>query len=115
MKDGRFINVASQGGRLVTERKMVSDMYVFDLETFAWEKLLPSPEDEVPGPRYFHSADTCNVSFADFQICKMVSDMYVFDLETFAWEKLLPSPEDEVPGPRYFHSADTCNVSFADF
>jgi hypothetical protein len=45
---------------------MVSDMYVFDLETFAWEKLLPSPEDEVPGPRYFHSADTCNVSFTDF-------------------------------------------------
>jgi hypothetical protein len=52
--------VASQGGRLVTERKMVSDMYVFDLETFVWEKLVPSPEDEVPGARYFHSADTCN-------------------------------------------------------
>lgn len=39
---------------------MVSDMYIFDLETFIWEKFLPSPEDEVPGPRYFHSADICN-------------------------------------------------------
>jgi len=42
---------------------MVSDMYVFDLETFVWEKLLPSLEDEVPGARYFHSADICESFF----------------------------------------------------
>jgi hypothetical protein len=50
---------ALQGGRLVTERRMVSDLYVFDLETFVWEKLMPFPEDDVPEPRYFHSAETC--------------------------------------------------------
>jgi hypothetical protein len=48
-----------QGGRLVTERRMVSDLYVFDLATFNWEKIPDFPEDDVPRPRYFHSADTC--------------------------------------------------------
>lgn len=57
------ILIQVQGGRLVTERKMVSDMYVFDLETFIWERLLPVPGDEVPGARYFHSADTCKAYF----------------------------------------------------
>ena len=49
----------TQGGRLVTERKMVSDLYVFDLETFQWEQILASPQDDVPRARYFHSADAC--------------------------------------------------------
>lgn len=51
-----------QGGRLVTERRMVSDLYVFDLGTFTWEKITPFPEDDVPEPRYFHSAETCRSS-----------------------------------------------------
>lgn len=48
-----------QGGRLVTERRMVSDLYVFDLETFVWEHIPAFPEDDIPRPRYFHSADSC--------------------------------------------------------
>jgi leucine-zipper-like transcriptional regulator 1 len=48
-----------QGGRLVTERRMVSDLYCFDLEKFAWERIPANPEDEIPNARYFHSADTC--------------------------------------------------------
>ena len=38
---------------------MASDLYVFDLVTFNWEKIPASPEDEMPRARYFHSADTC--------------------------------------------------------
>lgn len=38
---------------------MVSDLFVFDLETFAWKKVPPHPEDDVPGARYFHSTDSC--------------------------------------------------------
>jgi hypothetical protein len=38
---------------------MVSDLYVFDLETYHWEKIPPFPEDDVPRARYFHSVDTC--------------------------------------------------------
>ncbi|KAH8825198.1 hypothetical protein DL96DRAFT_1612257 [Flagelloscypha sp. PMI_526] len=48
------------GGRLVSERRMVSDLYSFNLETFHWEKLAPHPDDDVPRARYFHSADTWN-------------------------------------------------------
>lgn len=48
-----------QGGRLVAERRMVSDIYMFDLESFKWERLQQSPEDDIPQARYFHSADTC--------------------------------------------------------
>lgn len=38
---------------------MVSDLYVFDLETFVWERITPSPEDDIPDARYFHSTETC--------------------------------------------------------
>jgi len=48
-----------QGGRLVAERRMVSDLYVFDLETFVWEKVHIHPEDDIPQARYFHSVDVC--------------------------------------------------------
>lgn len=51
-----------QGGRLVTERRMVSDLYIFDLETFQWEMINYSSGDDVPQPRYFHSADACECS-----------------------------------------------------
>ena len=54
-----------QGGRLVTERRMVSDLYIFDLETFIWKKVTPFEEDDVPEPRYFHSAEPCKSPFHD--------------------------------------------------
>ena len=38
---------------------MVSDIYMFDLETFKWERVAQSPDDDIPQARYFHSADTC--------------------------------------------------------
>ena len=38
---------------------MVSDIYMFDLETLRWEKIEQSPEDDIPQARYFHSADAC--------------------------------------------------------
>lgn len=40
---------------------MVSDLYVFDMESFVWEKTTPSPEDAVPEPRYFHSTEACEL------------------------------------------------------
>lgn len=49
----------TQGGRLVSERRMVSDIYMFDLETLKWERLVQDAEDDIPQARYFHSADTC--------------------------------------------------------
>jgi leucine-zipper-like transcriptional regulator 1 len=48
-----------QGGRLVTERRMVTDMYVFDLKTLVWERVVAPSDDCTPAQRYFHSADSC--------------------------------------------------------
>lgn len=64
--------IVLQGGRLVTERRMASDLYVFDLETFIWEKITPFPEDDVPEPRYFHSAETCRSSHLP-SVCLLIS------------------------------------------
>jgi hypothetical protein len=54
---------SSKGGRLVTERRMVTDMYVFDLKTLVWEKVIAPPDDCTPAQRYFHSADSCECRF----------------------------------------------------
>lgn len=48
-----------QGGRLVAERRMVTDIYMFDIETFTWEKVPQSPDSDQPRARYFHSTDVC--------------------------------------------------------
>ncbi|KIK93728.1 hypothetical protein PAXRUDRAFT_495839 [Paxillus rubicundulus Ve08.2h10] len=112
-----------QGGRLVTERHMVSDLYVFDLETFVWEKLTPFPEDDVPEPRYFHSAETWNNQLIIFggmgnkpnssspeDLC-VLNDIRFLDLSTMHWlpasstngTSLDASAEALVPKPRYAH------------
>ncbi|KAG8763184.1 hypothetical protein FRC11_005611 [Ceratobasidium sp. 423] len=49
------------GGRLVTQRRMVADLYCFHLEEYTWERLPPPELDpNAPPPRYFHSADVWN-------------------------------------------------------
>jgi hypothetical protein len=49
-----------QGGRLVAERTMISELHVFDLKTYYWqEPNRPHPDDPPPPARYFHSADQC--------------------------------------------------------
>ena len=43
----------------MTERRMVTDMYVFDLKTLVWERVVAPSDDCTPAQRYFHSADSC--------------------------------------------------------
>ncbi|KAF9241192.1 hypothetical protein BU15DRAFT_87401 [Melanogaster broomeanus] len=109
------------GGRLVTERRMVSDLYVFDLETFVWEKLIPFPEDDVPEPRYFHSTETWNNQLIIFggmgnipnssnpeDLC-VLNDIRFLDLSTMRWlaasstNGIDTTTEALVPKPRYAH------------
>ncbi|KAL4267578.1 hypothetical protein AB1N83_002785 [Pleurotus pulmonarius] len=121
------------GGRLVTERRMVSDMYVFDLATFRWEKIPPNPEDDVPRARYFHSADTWNNQLIVFggmsnrvdspnpdDLC-VLNDVRFFDIATRRWlpSSMSNSPSAEssddslVPRARYAHlSSVTSNRLF---
>ncbi|KAG8780878.1 hypothetical protein FRC15_009199 [Serendipita sp. 397] len=107
------------GGRLVSLRKMVSDMYEFDLQTYIWRKIEPSSDEEVPGPRYFHSADAWNNHLVIFggmgytesasdELC-VLSDVRIFSLSTLSWVPSTPvqtaSAEEsidgiEVPPPR---------------
>lgn len=98
---------------------MVSDLYVFDLETFVWEKVEPTPDEEVPGARYFHSADSYNDMLVVFggmgyvapgseDLC-VLNDVRVFDLRTKKWRPssaqatLPPDTPTLIPRSRYAH------------
>ncbi|KAF6757508.1 regulatory protein ral2 [Ephemerocybe angulata] len=117
------------GGRLVTERRMVSDLYVFDLETCIWDRINTSPDDDVPQPRYFHSADAWNDHLVIFggmsnqpnsqnpeELC-VLNDVRFYDLNTGHWvpEHSIPitTPEGMIPRARYAHlSSVTANRLF---
>ncbi|KAJ6621873.1 galactose oxidase [Mycena sp. CBHHK59/15] len=103
------------GGRLVTERRMVADLYVFDLQTYNWERIPPFPEDDVPRARYFHSVDTWNNQLIVFggmsnqpdspnpdELC-VLNDVRFFDIATRHWlpPSRLPTPENMLPRARY--------------
>jgi hypothetical protein len=68
---------SSKGGRLVTERRMVTDMYVFNLKTLVWEKVIAPADDCTPAQRYFHSADSCQYRLSSL----MSSRLTVLDRE----------------------------------
>ncbi|KAJ3525762.1 hypothetical protein NM688_g8355 [Phlebia brevispora] len=103
------------GGRLVAERKMVSDIYMFDLESFKWERLVQESEN-VPQARYFHSADTWNNHLIIFggmaiqplsdnpeDLC-VLNDVRLFDLATRKWlPPSDPSAPQLIPKARYAH------------
>ncbi|KAH9480536.1 Protein ral2 [Psilocybe cubensis] len=106
------------GGRLVTERRMVSDLYVFDLETFVWEQIPMYPDDDVPRARYFHSADTWNNHLVVFggmsnqldssnpdELC-VLNDVRLYNLSTRRWLPSPPPPPEPdplLPRARYAH------------
>ncbi|KAJ7069634.1 hypothetical protein C8F01DRAFT_521074 [Mycena amicta] len=103
------------GGRLVAERRMVSDLYVFDLKTYHWERIPPFPEDVVPRARYFHSVDTWNNQLIVFggmsnepdspnpdELC-VLNDVRFFDIASRHWlpPSRLATPENLIPRARY--------------
>ncbi|KDR82671.1 hypothetical protein GALMADRAFT_220660 [Galerina marginata CBS 339.88] len=106
------------GGRLVTERRMVSDLYVFDLETFVWEQIPSYSEDDVPRARYFHSADTWNNHLVVFggmsnqpdsmnpdELC-VLNDVRFYNFATRRWLAASPPPPEPdpfLPRARYAH------------
>jgi hypothetical protein len=105
-----------QGGRLVSQRKMTSDLYVFDLQTFVWTKHTHAEGEDIPSPRYFHSADPWNnhlivfggmgaVSPGSEDLC-VLSDVRFFSLETLKWvppTSSLSTDPDFIPRARYAH------------
>ncbi|TDL18131.1 galactose oxidase [Rickenella mellea] len=93
------------GGRLVMERRMVSELYAFDMETYVWERITYHPDDDVPGARYFHSTDAWRGYLVLFggmghktgseppEELFVLNDVRFFDLNTRRW--LPPSPQPQ--------------------
>ncbi|CAE6441191.1 unnamed protein product [Rhizoctonia solani] len=95
------------GGRLVTQRRMVADLYCFHLEEYTWERLPPPELDpNAPPPRYFHSADMWNGHLVIFggmgyasssntpdDLC-VLSDVRLYSLADASW---LPEPPAQSP------------------
>ncbi|KAI9465536.1 hypothetical protein BJY52DRAFT_1244565 [Lactarius psammicola] len=108
------------GGRLVTERRMVTDMYVFDLKTLIWEKIVAPTDDSTPAQRYFHSADSWNQYLIIFggmglkpeadegteDLC-VLNDVCFYDIPARRWMppswSLKENPLIPLPKPRYAH------------
>ncbi|KIM43316.1 hypothetical protein M413DRAFT_69557 [Hebeloma cylindrosporum] len=106
------------GGRLVAERRMVSDLYVFDLESFVWERIPTYSEDDVPRARYFHSADSWNGHLVVFggmsnqpdspnpdELC-VLNDVRFYNFSSGHWLPAPPSspePSPFLPRARYAH------------
>ncbi|KZV63498.1 galactose oxidase [Peniophora sp. CONT] len=109
------------GGRLVTERRMVTDMWLFDLNTLVWRRLEQSAEEDLPASRYFHSADAWDnylVIFGGMGInpeaedtsdeLLVLSDVRFFDLRnnrwmSSAWSTNQLQESQIAPKPRYAH------------
>ena len=97
---------------------MTSDMYVFDLETFVWEKLASQSPEDAPTARYFHSADNHDdrtlvvfggmgyVSPDSEDLC-VLNDVRLFDFASSKWLPATPppssAPSDLTPRARYAH------------
>ncbi|KAF4617195.1 hypothetical protein D9613_006030 [Agrocybe pediades] len=108
------------GGRSGTDRRMVSDLYALDLETFVWEQIHYYPDDDVPSPRCFHSADTWNNHLVIFggmgtqsgsststpgDMC-IFNDIRLYDLSTRHWVPANPPSTEQhsfLPPARYGH------------
>ncbi|KAF9013398.1 hypothetical protein BDQ17DRAFT_1343355 [Cyathus striatus] len=101
------------GGRLVTERKMVADLYMLDLSTFVWEKIFSLSDDHPPSRDTF-TAQMSLVIFGGMSsqpeatnprnLC-VLNDLHFFDLTTCRWlsPSLARSDPDLVPRGRYTH------------
>ncbi|CAE6527546.1 unnamed protein product [Rhizoctonia solani] len=100
------------GGRLVTERRMVADLYCFHLEEYTWERLPPPELDpNAPPPRYFHSADAWNGHLVIFggmgyatpenipeELC-VLADVRLYSLADASWLAEPPSRSSPTPRP----------------
>ncbi|BFZ63047.1 hypothetical protein YB2330_004159 [Saitoella coloradoensis] len=104
------------GGRLVTTRRMTSDIYVLDLRTSIWTRTIESSApSHAPKPRYFHSANLWQeylVIFGGMSTSRntvdglcVLNDVVLFHLRTHTWRIIEPGPDSgpHAPKARYAH------------
>lgn len=103
------------GGRLVTTRRMMNDLYELNMSTLRWKRLFASSEEEEdipdgqltagssssssstkPQPRYFHSCNLWEEKLIIFggmgyvdgnesELC-VLNEIVAFDLKTYTWQ-----------------------------
>lgn len=98
------------GGRLVSTRRMVNDMYELNLSTLRWTKLFSEEEASSskakPRPRYFHSSNVWNGQLiifggmgytqgSDSELC-VVNEVVAFDLQKREWDLNFASDANHV-------------------
>src|SRR6185312_2002151 len=96
-------------GRLVSSRKMTNDLYILDLETFIWTKIVDNSKT-LPKARYFHSANPYKKSIVFFggmgytrnggeELC-VLGDGVIYNVEAFTWHHPEIKPSPAAPKPR---------------
>ncbi|KAJ7202060.1 galactose oxidase [Mycena pura] len=107
-----------------SEQRVQSDLYVFDLELWKWEKLFPAAGDPVPKARCFHTTDIWKnylVLFggvgarddstqSDPELLQDLNDVRLLDLSTRRWlpPPPLPTASSSAPAPRPRHAHLSC-------
>ncbi|KAI9468477.1 MAG: hypothetical protein EXX96DRAFT_106804 [Benjaminiella poitrasii] len=113
------------GGRLVSSRQMINDLYILDLNTFVWTHR-PSLAN-APQARYFHSANLFKnqlvifggMSYSQQQqqtqaqqqqpgLCTL-DDVCLLDLDTLNWHYPETQPSLYTPQARYAHLTVICS------
>lgn len=83
------------------------DVFVLNLETMAWNKLVTTGQD--PGPRDSHTAvlvEQKMIIFGGTNGTNKVNDVHVLDLKTREWSR--PHCKGIAPSPRESHTATLC-------
>ncbi|KAJ7763135.1 galactose oxidase [Mycena maculata] len=102
-----------------SERRLLSSLFIFDLELWKWERVTPAAGDPVPKPRHFHTADIWKNHLVVFgglgdrgngarpDQLQVLNDVRLFNLSTRRWlpPSRVPavSPLKAVPRPRHGH------------
>lgn len=120
------------GGRLVSNRQMVNDLYELNVQTLEWTRLSPMNANTAgpsngrlrqPQPRYFHSSNLWQGKIIVFggmgyvngqesnDLC-VLNEVVAYDINLQRWEFDFIKPSTMTPQPRYAHlSAATSESS----
>ena len=85
--------------------KVLNDLYSYDLNSSAWERLVNTPA--TPAPRAGHAAATLGVPahlvvFGGADATRRFADVHLLDTMASRWEK--PPVSGRAPLPRYYHT-----------
>ncbi|KAI7898097.1 uncharacterized protein BX663DRAFT_526205 [Cokeromyces recurvatus] len=101
------------GGRLVSSRQMINELYILNLDSFIWTH---HNTQNAPQARYFHSTSLFHHKLVVFGgmssyqqgLCAL-DDICIFDLDSMSWQYPNIPPSIYAPQARYAHLAVICS------